>query len=733
MPKFPYQFFEHFITRSPLLPFSDFKKIFSPSHIDEEKLLEICSDPLFKEAIYLASPYLYKEIDKHLSKNELPAKLKNTILKYYSRINTRCTPFGLFSGIGLGGFISTDHHKQTIGYDEQRNSKYIRDTRFDMHFLMSLAQKISKLPEIKSELLYYPNNSIYQVGRNIRYIEYDSNDGKRDYFISAAPLSDELNKILIISKNGKSLNQLKNILVNENVSTEDALSFLEELIDNQVLVNELEPNIVGIDFLDSIISVLDKIGAQQQKNILSSLKSGLNDLDKLFGNPIKLYTDIETLIKSINVDFDQKFLFQTDLYFDHQLRLPCTWKKDLKKGISFLNKITPHQDGTEIEKFKQAFRDRFENEEVLLSFALDTELGIGYRQDFQNKGVHPYLADLHLPAEKNKTGLRINLNPFQIILNQKVQEALLENKNMICLTDGDFKDFEENWNDLPETISVMTEIVSEGSEEKLFIQSGSSNAGTLLARFSSEKSLIRNLVKEIAAKEDTLKPDKIHAEIIHLPESRTGNILRRPQSRNYEIPYLAKSHLPCDCQLQMDDLYVSIKNERIILHSKKHNKEVVPYLTNAHNYASNSLPVYHFLCDLNTQNVRSGLSFNWGGLAHIYNFLPRVEYENIILSKARWRLHEAEINQFVFLLHKNDFLFKKEVEIWRINRGIPKWVQWVQSDNILVINLENDELLRMFFSALKNYKSAYIEEFLFNANDDYTKQFIFPIYKMNTA
>ena len=54
-------------------------------------------------------------------------------------------------------------------------------------------------------------------------------------------------------KQGKTIDELSSVLINEEISLEEAREFIDELIENQVLVSELEPNVAGNDFLDSII------------------------------------------------------------------------------------------------------------------------------------------------------------------------------------------------------------------------------------------------------------------------------------------------------------------------------------------------------------------------------------------------------------------------------------------------------------------------------------------------
>lgn len=735
MSRFPYQFFEEYVFRTPLFSRKKFQEITGSDEIPKDDLKSIYADPVFQEAIYLASPYLHKKLnewiisgyDLHNKENQ---KLKNSFLKYYSRMSTRSIPFGLFTEVGLGKF--SEASQPFIRKDHLSSNQLIRETKLDMHFLVGLSDHFVKMPEIRNRLFFYPNNSIYKIRDRIRYVEYEYSYGKRDYIISSVQLSDELQDILESARQGKTIVQLSDILINEEITKEEAEEFINELIDNQILVSELEPTVSGKDFLDIMIDALSRLEIRKEADILNQIKIKINEIDNKIGNSISVYSDIESSIQLFNAEYDQKYLFQTDLYFKERFILPSYWKKTLKDAIVFLNKITIPLQDSKLERFKKAFHERFEKKEMSLPYVLDTEIGIGYRQDIPTKGMHPYIENLKYSESNENSNIKIELNSFQQILNDKTQQALFNQQYKIELFDKDFENFHEEWNDLPDTISFVTEIISDNNQEKLSLSGGGgSSAANVMARFCSEKSEVHDFTKKITRKEQELNTDYISAEIVHLPEARIGNVIRRPALRSYEIPFLTQSVLPKENQIPIDDLYISLKNNRIVLRSKRLNKEVKPYLTNSHNYSANPLPVYHFLCDLYQQNIRPAINFNWGDLKMIYQFLPRIEYKNIILSKAWWKITEKEFTQFS--IFQNDEFGNKEellaeIREWRNKRLIPKWIQWVQSDNKLTINLENYDLVKVFVDTIRKNKSIIIEEFLYNENNDFMHQFIFSIY-----
>ena len=66
MSRFPYQFFDEFVVRTPVFSYKTFIEQVGKKNITESELKKIYSDAFFQEAVYLASPYLYKEFRKWL-------------------------------------------------------------------------------------------------------------------------------------------------------------------------------------------------------------------------------------------------------------------------------------------------------------------------------------------------------------------------------------------------------------------------------------------------------------------------------------------------------------------------------------------------------------------------------------------------------------------------------------------------------------------------------------------
>ena len=113
------------------------------------------------------------------------------------------------------------------------------------------------------------------------------------------------------------------------------------------------------------------------------------------------------------------------------------------------------------------------------------------------------------------------------------------------------------------------------------------------------------------------------------------------------------------------------------------------------------------MCDLQSDHKRTNLSFYWSQVFEKYSFLPRVVYHNIILSKARWRIEREEIKKVTQSGEMDS------VSNWLESRKIPQWVQIVEGDNKLLLNLLNEECLSLLKDHCKAHPSVLLEEFLF--------------------
>jgi len=740
--------FDNFLFRTPLLSISTFFKEMSKLEKEEKYWKQFLQDPLLQEAIFLASPVLYDEVCKYLSgyltKEKDIEKLKYAILRYFSRMCSRCTPFGLFAGFSLGRFCNEKTQIILTLIDQYR-----RYTRLDMHYLCALAQDIGKNEEIQRNVKYYPNSSLYMLGDQLRYVEYFYKDSRRIHQISSVNFSEYLEQIIDFAQKGVFFTVLSSFVIEllseENISLVEAEGFIIELINNQILVSELEPEITGKDFLVQLLKTMHIIPnkTQRSEKILTNLSALLKKMDKQeLGKSIDLYKEAEEVVKATQVAYEKNYLFQVDMFKPiDDATLNNKIADEVFKAIELMNLISLAPKETILKKFIDNFYERYEEQEMPLLQVLDVESGIGYPA---NKGdISPLLEGYVFPNRETPQN-SIEFNRISSILHKKlIENSKTTGSHTVEFTETDFEFLKPNWDDLPQTLSCMCEIFC-GSVDaehqqnyQIYVHSaGGSSAANLLGRFCHVDKALEEYVKEITRFESLQNSDVIYAEIVHLPESRLGNILLRPVLREYEIPYLAKSSVPFDCQISLSDMFISVRKGKIKLRSKRLNKEIVPRLSTAHNYSRNAMPVYHFLCDLQTQGLRSGVGFNWGTLANDFDFLPRAVYKNTILALATWKVKTADFKRLIE--KQNNTEIKEKVQQWRKERDIPQLALLTEGDNELLVDFENVLNVKMLFSAIKKRESFELKEFLFDVenavvNDDYgnsfTNEFIITYHK----
>lgn len=730
-----YKIFDTYVLRTPLLTVDFFLKLTKGDKVTDEQLKNVFSDSIIKEAIFLASPILFEEIEKWVTGKNLDEKgeIRNSFLKYLSRICSRPTPFGLFSGCSTGQFFNESKIVR-------ENSLNKRHTRLDMDLTGVIIKYIQDVPLIKEQLKFFPNNSLFEMGKLMRFIESKYNDkAALVQKMIEVESSDYLKMIIDFCNEGKKISQISNQLISNDIESDDAREFILELIDSQILVSELEQTVSGIENLDNILAVLDRIDTKGLLiGNLRIIKLKLAELDNDDSNDIDAYLEILDLLKEFNITFNEKYVFQTDLIIGHnQNTLNEDLANNIQEGLALINKISStKRNNTDLSEFKKAFYERYETKEISLALALDQEIGLGYPINSGKGDSNPLIDDIAF-SRLGSNDISSKLSQIDIVLFNKIIEAEKQGDKVIEIREDEVVLLDSNWLDLPDTFSTIAQIAVTENQNMIHLNAFSgASAGNLFGRFCHGDACINKFVEEIIAIENDLNPNTILAEIVHLPEDRIGNVLMRPSLRSYEIPFLSRSAKPGEEQIPINDILISIRNNRIFLRSKKLNKEICPRLTTAHNYRQSNLPVYRFLCDMQSIDKRNVLTFEWNSMiSSSLIFFPRVIYKNIILSTSKWKITSDKIKKISTI--KDDLILVEKFDEFIAQYNIPELVYLVEGDNKLLINTSNLSIIKMLLSLIKGKSFFILEEFLFSENTickdsegkGFVNEFVFSFYK----
>jgi hypothetical protein len=699
-----YGHFDRAIIRTPLFPLGALQK---PE--------DFVSSKEFDEAILVASPELYRAkhaASKSSKDKDKAEKTTNSLYKYFSRSSTRCTPFGLFAGCSV-----VPIHDGDTNIELSTTSQYLRVTRLDMQYLCALIRDIENRPGIRPLLRFYPNDSLYSIAGQLRYVEYHYKNTRRTHQIASIEHDEYATVILDAAAKGLKPHDLALLLVDDEIDINDALEYVDEMIDSQVLKSELDPAVVGEDPLYVLISKLQDVGESEVVGKLTDIKGILTEIDNMpIGNSVGKYSDIIEVVKSIRVGYEEKFLFQTDMFKPvDRGGISKNVVEELNDCISFLGRVNSTFTNNNLQTFKQNFLERYEQEEIPLAVALDGELGIGYPSKNGGTDMNFLVDDLALPARPSMNN-HISASNIDLVLLKKYVQAIKNGDHIIHIEENDFPVKNQHAeNAYPDTCSVMCSMMRDKNGDPIiYLKSAGSGGANLLGRFCHIDAGIHELVKEIAHFEGSRKPDFVIAEISHLPESRTGNISSRPVFRDVTLRYLSNTDSTVKRCIDVSDLMLSMKGDRLFLRSKQFDKEVMPQLTCAHNFSITPIPIYRFLCDMQLQDPYVGFFLQWGELFRTFDYMPRIQYKNIILSRQRWTISKDEIKD----CHKlpDPELLSLFRSLMR-DRNMPPHVVLPEGDNEMYIDLTDIKGLKLLLDIVKMRPTFELFEYLFAKYD----------------
>ena len=672
----------------------------------QARLRDLIARPAVREALFVASPSLEADLDawQAAPESKRGRKVERALVRYVQRMAARATPFGLFGGCTLGELGAAT--RLTLA----PRARGRRHTRLDMDYVAALTATLAADPALRAALVHRPNTSLYRAAGQIRYMEgHDETSsgaaggkGRRYRLVAVAPTA-YLDAVLAHARQGGRPGELAAALVADDpeIHIEDAAHFVDTLIDRQILVPDLLPALTGPEPLHELLGVLaeapeEAAEARATATVLGAAGAALAALDQggLGARPAQYHAIAGTLADAPAPPVLAR-LFQVDLSKPASAAcLGAAPVAEIARGIEVLRRIAPPGDDA-LERFGEAFRARYHGREVPLVEALDEESGIGFDSGVA-AGASPLLAGLDFAAGADAPA-QAPWEARHAWLSRRLVDTLRGSpaaRGHIAEMELDAGDLEALTRagapPLPPALAVLAVLAAPSADAlargdfRVHVRAARGPSGAeLLARFCHVDARIEASVRALIAAGEAHAPAAIHAEIVHLPEDRLGNVLLRPLLRGYEIPYLGRSGARPDQQIGVDDLLVSVAGGRVVLRSRRLGREVLPRLTTAHS-TRDGLSVYRFLSALAHQGTARGLRWHWGPLESS-PYLPRVVLGRLVLDPARWRLDAAALAP---LAAAGEALFAAAQGL-RERLGLPRHVALVEADNLLPVDLDN--------------------------------------------
>ncbi len=664
-----------FMVRTPRYPLHEFFSLPSDKISQEKAIFQhYQQDPLFREAIAIASPSLYET----LLTQKIEDKLPSSLLRYFLRSRSRSTPFGLFSFVSLGSWGQTT----SAEFDLNLLQKHVRP---DMEWLTDVIDQLCSNP-LLTHLFPIKKNPFLTESAGRIFLNYLKQKEDDPPIHSISIRSSELTQLIFeLTDQPISISELKQKILQLRPSLEqDTLQeVIEGLLEQQFLYFALLPSLLKKAPFAEILSRVPLDACASLHRLATEIEDYQNipagqGEEKLK----KIHQSMANLVSSPH------FLQVDTTYPKESVTLPEAFKNELAEAAEILWKLSSLKTLVPpLHSYYEKFREKYGIHRTVPLLELLSEEGLG-------------IPSVYLEESSNKP----------LIFNEKKEKWFkwLQGQWALCLWEGKYEiDLQEKVlkemlgeveiNNAPSSFDLQFEIIADHPSDIdqgnyfILLLSQILEGGATLGRFLNLLGETTKNKLQTFLKEESLEKDILLVQSSYFPKfSRYANVTLCPSLRQCTIDTEEKG------TYSLQDIYVGANKERFYLTLREGMKELI--VTSGNRLALLYAPFpLRFMRDISYRNNQIFHSFPWLDLETTC-FLPRVKFKKTILSPAQWK-----VDCFQLGIDQQESLqaIEKHFQEWSQKWKLPQYFYLVEVDRRILINSQHPSQMQEIYSRLK--------------------------------
>ncbi|MBU8572317.1 lantibiotic dehydratase [Bacillus subtilis] len=660
---------------------------------DTDQLLhDLCNDSLFREQILVSSRTLYDTMNIFL---QTPDKLKGkkkrnfqqAILKYATRRATRTTPFGLFSSVGIGAFSD----KNQLSFNQH---SFYKKARVDFEWLYQLMRKLEN--EYIDRLSFTLNPACYIKGDRA-YLLYSTDGKSEEVSVRATSVFHLINELC-----GECVayhDIIRSLTENyENTPISKINQYVADLIDKEFLISNLRPPMTVSDQFQYLIAQAES--SRIPNELLQACRKIQYQIDEYnritIGEGEDQYLNlIETMNELIKTSSPLQVdtgLGDSSIQLDNETSLAIS---ELASMFTYM--AAPSAERLDhLEKYKNVFLERYGYErEVPLLEMLCSSSGVGAPATYTNP-ANEFFEEISFEDQFSPEMKQFFMKKYFESVRKKAPIQLHdETFHRIC-------NYEIADEEIPVSFELNFFVKLRNGRVMLYLgpNVGSTRAGKTFGRFTHLSDSINAVIKNIHNKEKELSDkNKKICELSIVPNQvRSGNVTRNVSYREKEMNLFTNSVLHHNDSVKAEDVLIGIDKNHIFYARHKRTGEILSFESN-HMFNPLLMPnALRFLLEISRDGKRKWNDFPWIGIYSDFKYIPEIKYKEIILSCEQWLIHKSDLS-----IHSNSSIDEVKSAFFEFHRtyDLPQIFYIVNADNRLLIDIEDDRTLDVFFWELK--------------------------------